>query len=202
MQRAESRLECEKKEGFMRWYLTLLFALVAAAPAVLPPAASACPLCRDAVPSSSGAEEDDQTREARAYNHSIYLMVSMPYLLLSAVGFMVYRGCRKKALAEQLAKSTEHPDGMEVTHVHRLHSPGFRSWLTAGRGARRPGRLPLPSQPARRERGRSGPCRCGPGQPRCGAARALIEETPREKLLERSPSASRPAPATRSCSVP
>ena len=38
---------------------------------------------------SSGAEEDDQLREAQAYNSSIYLMVGMPYLMLGAFGFGV-----------------------------------------------------------------------------------------------------------------
>ena len=35
-------------------------------------------------------------RQARAYNQSIYLMVGMPYLLLATVGFLVYRGLRKR----------------------------------------------------------------------------------------------------------
>jgi hypothetical protein len=56
----------------------------------------ACPSCRDAVPSTSDAEEDEQLREARAYNYSIYLMVGMPYLLLGVVGFGIYRGLRGK----------------------------------------------------------------------------------------------------------
>jgi hypothetical protein len=52
------------------------------------------------VTASSGAEETDQMREAQGYNYSIYLMVSVPYLLLGGVGLMVYRGLRKKARAE------------------------------------------------------------------------------------------------------
>jgi hypothetical protein len=48
------------------------------------------------VPSSSGAEESDQQREAEGYNYSIYLMVGMPYLLLGAVGLFVYRGMHRK----------------------------------------------------------------------------------------------------------
>jgi hypothetical protein len=52
------------------------------------------------VPSSSGAEEDDQLREAQAYNSSIYLMVGMPYLLLGTVGFLIYRGVRKNGRSE------------------------------------------------------------------------------------------------------
>jgi hypothetical protein len=43
---------------------------------------------------TSGSEGDDPLQEARAYNRSIYLMVSMPYLLLGAIGFAVYRGMR------------------------------------------------------------------------------------------------------------
>jgi hypothetical protein len=57
----------------------------------------------DAIPNSSGAEDDDQYREARAYNQSIYLMVGMPYLLLGVLGFKVYRGLKQKALAESRA---------------------------------------------------------------------------------------------------
>ena len=30
-----------------------------------------------------------------AYNNSIYLMVSVPYLALAIVGFLIYRGCQK-----------------------------------------------------------------------------------------------------------
>jgi hypothetical protein len=55
------------------------------------------------VPNSSGAEEDDATREARAYNQSIYLMVGMPYLLLGVFGALVYRGLKQKALAQGAA---------------------------------------------------------------------------------------------------
>ena len=56
------------------------------------------------MPSSSGAEESDQQREAEAYNYNIYLMVGTPYLLLAGLGFFVYRGLRRKHLA-QLADS-------------------------------------------------------------------------------------------------
>ncbi len=40
-------------------------------------------------------------REARAYNQSIYLMVGMPYLLLGAFSWGVYRGLRRKAAADR-----------------------------------------------------------------------------------------------------
>ena len=52
------------------------------------------------MPNSSGAEEDDASREARAYNQSIYLMVGMPYLLLGVFGVLVYRGRKQKPLTE------------------------------------------------------------------------------------------------------
>ena len=55
------------------------------------------------MPSTSRAEASDQQREAEAYNYSIYLMVGMPYLLVAAVGFFVYRGLRRKAQAERAA---------------------------------------------------------------------------------------------------
>ncbi len=64
----------------------------------------ACPNCQDAVINSTGKDDDDPMREARAYNQSIYLMVAMPYATLGTLGLLVYRGYRtalKKALAEQ-----------------------------------------------------------------------------------------------------
>jgi hypothetical protein len=38
--------------------------------------------------------DDDPQRESRAYNQSIYLMASMPYLLLGGLGFAIYRGAK------------------------------------------------------------------------------------------------------------
>ncbi len=54
---------------------------------------------------SSGSEEydTDPAREASAYNQSIYLMVGMPYLLLGAFGFYVYRGLKKNRAARAAA---------------------------------------------------------------------------------------------------
>jgi hypothetical protein len=43
---------------------------------------------------TSSSEDEDPLQEARAYNRSIYLMVSMPYLLLGAIGLGVYRGMK------------------------------------------------------------------------------------------------------------
>jgi hypothetical protein len=58
------------------------------------------------VPSTSGAEEDDQMRLARAYNDSIYLFVTMPYLSLGAAGLVLYR-LRRRALAA--GRAATHP---------------------------------------------------------------------------------------------
>jgi len=33
----------------------------------------------------------------RAFNQSIYLMVSVPYISLAVVGFLIWRGCKKNA---------------------------------------------------------------------------------------------------------
>jgi hypothetical protein len=47
---------------------------------------------------ASGSEDDgddDPMREAKAYNDNIYLMVSAPYVLLAACGFLIYRGFKK-----------------------------------------------------------------------------------------------------------
>ncbi len=88
----------------MSWCRTLLFGLLlgcllAGAPASL----RACPMCAEAIPESSQVDEDGRIREAQAYNWSIYLMVSVPYLLFGGVSFLVYRGLKQRARAEQLA---------------------------------------------------------------------------------------------------
>lgn len=43
----------------------------------------------------SGPEDDDPTKEARAYNSNIYLMVTMPYALLGLIAGLVYRGLHR-----------------------------------------------------------------------------------------------------------
>lgn len=80
--------------------LTLVAVLGLALAASLSPPALACPLCREAVPNSSGTEEEDQARLALAYNRSIYLMVGMPYLLVGAMSYLIYRQIRLRAALE------------------------------------------------------------------------------------------------------
>lgn len=65
---------------------------------------TACPLCKEAIEKTTSEQpSDDPLREARAWNQSIYLMVSMPYLLLGGLGLLIYREYRKKVRAAQLA---------------------------------------------------------------------------------------------------
>ena len=71
--------------------LTLAFAAFGA---VQTPLAQACPMCQEAAGSPSTGQ-DDAARQARAFNRAIYLMVSMPYLLLGGLGFLFYRSVQK-----------------------------------------------------------------------------------------------------------
>ena len=68
--------------------LAVTFALV------FTPALSACPMCQEAA-GASQTGKDDAYFQARAYNHAIYLMVGMPYLLLGGLGFLFYRSVRQ-----------------------------------------------------------------------------------------------------------
>lgn len=78
--------------------LVMLLALV-----IVPQTCLACPMCQEAVPNSTSTEDEDPARLALAYNRSIYLMVGVPYMLLGAVGFMVYRHLRvRDALSANL----------------------------------------------------------------------------------------------------
>ncbi len=90
----------------------LLFALL-----LLPRSASACPMCGEAVPDTSGAEALDAERESQAYNHSIYLMVGMPYLLLGGMGLLIYRGYRRQALEPTLKTTHAGPEIGGLGHV-------------------------------------------------------------------------------------
>ncbi len=70
--------------------------LIAASTLFAPAIANACPLCADAIANSSSGSDDEERNEfPLAMNRSIYLMVSVPYIALGFVGFLVYRGVRK-----------------------------------------------------------------------------------------------------------
>lgn len=62
---------------------------------VLTAPVSACPLCKDAIATNDPDEEINNL--PAAYNNSIYLMVSVPYLTLGIGGFFIYRGLRLNA---------------------------------------------------------------------------------------------------------
>jgi hypothetical protein len=72
--------------------ISLLFLLLLLV--VWPASASACPLCKEALVSQD-QEDDDPLREARAYNNSILFMLAVPYTLVGAFGFLVYRGLKR-----------------------------------------------------------------------------------------------------------
>ena len=79
--------------------------------------APACPLCKEAVAEGANADgispspDDDPLAEARGYNRSIYLMVSVPYLLLLSVGLLIYRSYRvgRRTAARQTPTEAERP---------------------------------------------------------------------------------------------
>jgi len=76
----------------MSWWKALVIAVILAVPA----AGFACPNCKEAVTAASDeAGDDDPFREARAYNHSIYFMLAVPYLLVGSLGVAGYRMYRK-----------------------------------------------------------------------------------------------------------
>jgi hypothetical protein len=56
------------------------------------------------VEGTSGAEEQDQMRESRAWNNSILLMMAAPYVLAVVIGFGIWRGLRQRARLEQQAE--------------------------------------------------------------------------------------------------
>lgn len=65
--------------------------LFAAAPA------KACPNCKEAA-SAAIEEGDDPLREARAYNQSIYFMLSVPYAILGFAGLYWYRHAHRASI--------------------------------------------------------------------------------------------------------
>ncbi len=79
----------------MRYMKTLIAAMTLATALGLSGPATACPLCQSAAESaidSSGEQQfDDPAAEARAYNHSIYLLIGVPYTIFAVGGFYCYR---------------------------------------------------------------------------------------------------------------
>ncbi len=76
--------------------LHLLFALLTIVTALaLPTVAWACPSCQEAPAATSGGADEQGIGNAAAYNHSIYMLIGVPWLSFGVVGFMIYRGVKK-----------------------------------------------------------------------------------------------------------
>jgi hypothetical protein len=104
----------------------LLLPLLALALLVcLPVPASACPTCSEGV-AADGDDDSDGSALAMAYNLSVYLLVGMPYFLLGTVSFLVYRGRKDKARADQLVAGPPQPADGGHDHVLSPESPGLR----------------------------------------------------------------------------
>ncbi len=77
----------------------------------------ACPSCQVAVESSGDSKDSDPNAMKNlpaAYNNSIYLMISVPYLLFAVFGFMIYRGVKKnEAFRRAMQQSLENPNPEE-----------------------------------------------------------------------------------------
>ncbi len=73
--------------------LAFAFTLAAAFGSVGP--AWACPNCKEAAASAID-DGDDPFREARAYNHSIYFMLAVPFTLVGLGSLYCYRHLRQQ----------------------------------------------------------------------------------------------------------
>ena len=51
--------------------------------------ANACPNCRDATRNSPEASQEEQYKEAKAFNKSIYLMAGMPFAIVTGFGIFL-----------------------------------------------------------------------------------------------------------------
>jgi amino acid permease len=102
--------------AFMRTLRFLACCFAIAMALVMPCAASACPLCSEAIANSAGSDDDEQTNFPRAMNQSIYLMLAVPYTAFAVIGFCVYRGMRRNEeyRKAQMAAQGQNPKSTEV----------------------------------------------------------------------------------------
>jgi hypothetical protein len=84
----------------MNRFLLFVGGLALVACLLSPAMVRACPNCQEAIASSADATSDP-AREPRAYNHSIYLMAGMPYLLLGLLSFKIYKNVRQSEVKMQ-----------------------------------------------------------------------------------------------------
>jgi hypothetical protein len=81
-------------EPLMKTRFTIAVVIALALAAFVPQLASACPSCADA-PRATGGPDDEGNSNPAAYNHSIYVMVGVPYTCLAVIAFLVCRGMKK-----------------------------------------------------------------------------------------------------------
>jgi hypothetical protein len=76
----------------MTWLRLWIGVLVLTAALAVPATLRACPACAEAIAASADMEDVDDFPQAM--NHSIYLMIAVPYTTLALGGFFVYRGLK------------------------------------------------------------------------------------------------------------
>lgn len=64
-----------------------------------------CPMCKAAVVSNSGYGEEENAM-ASGLNTGIFYLFALPYLALMGVGFLFYRGYRRRKRREAAAEMT------------------------------------------------------------------------------------------------
>ena len=69
----------------------LILALLVAWPTIV----QACPMCKEAISAASAEDQELGANLPQAMNNSIYFMVSVPYVTLGVVAFLIIRGVRK-----------------------------------------------------------------------------------------------------------
>jgi hypothetical protein len=77
------------------WLAAALFSMVVMATA-LP--ASACPLCKEAVPENAGVDGAPQPRIADGYFWSILFMIGTPFTIVAVMGTTFYVVLRKNVI--------------------------------------------------------------------------------------------------------
>jgi hypothetical protein len=79
----------------MKSFRFALSALVLTVLLDLPSAVLACPSCQEAPAAAGTGPDDEGSGTPLAYNHSIYLMVAVPYTSMAVISLLIYRGMKK-----------------------------------------------------------------------------------------------------------
>ncbi len=98
----------------MRFASILIVAALFVSQALVTPV-MACPSCQMAIESTNGDSQESLSNLSRAYNQSIYLFMTMPFLLLGTFGFLIYRGVRQNEAYRQaqLIEAVDSQDSKE-----------------------------------------------------------------------------------------